>query len=488
MENRKYKVAMKKRILSLILGIMCGITLVFAGFCVPKTKNNAFAGDVKFSESSLQNKQDIIGSNGSFSNAVALSHAAPFDKENKTMMQGNAYAPSWSSSGQINTKINFSSGGTPFVAETGESVYVWLYFPQFLLYELKLGFYTAQQKGVYWQFEDAELLDELNDGGNKLFAYGWRLFELNFNDAELVGLDSPYESTFSIFEIVYQIPDNTQTTETVSESLSFYHVYKADSFGRTGVVQYQDYTLFELKQSFNTKLKNLYVGDSLKFNGIYDIFEYVVVGNKDVKNYTDLSAYRWSIILNDTNSATLDVEYGEEYTFQNRGWYSINVKLYKTTTQSGVTSTDIVLNTSSSFYIEKFNIGTFDGNNYFFEIGKKYSVKFIMAADFVLDGDIVISVSNKKLASTTYYIEGNLCYVTVDVLDLGNGTITLTASGHREGYSNVETYSSTMHFYTTYGDQNTSETFLWICFGGFCVILVSYVIISVVKSRKFGVK
>ena len=479
---------MKKRILSLILGIMCGITLVFAGFCAPKIQNNAFADDVKFSESSLQNKQDIIGENASISGATALAHSAPFDKENKTMMQGYSYAPLWSSSGQINSKINFSTGGTPFVANDGESVYVWLYFPQFLLYELKLGFYNAQQKGVYWQFDDAVLLDELNDGGKKLFAYGWRLFELNFADAELVGLDSAYGTTFSIFEIVYQLPDNTQTTETVSESLSFYHVYKADSFGATGVKYYQDFTLFELKPSFNTKLKNLYIGDSLKFNGIYDIFEYVIVGNKDVKNYTNLTAYRWSIILNDTNSATLDVEYGEEYTFQNRGWYSINVKLYKTTTQSGVTTTSIVLNTSSSFYIEKFNIGAFSGNNYSFEIGKSYAVKFLMADDFVLDSDIVISVSNKKLASATYYIEGNLCYITVDVLDLGNGTITLTASGHREGYSEIETYSSSVNFFTTYGDQNTSETFLWICFGGFCVILVSYGIISFVKARKFGVK
>ena len=56
------------------------------------------------------------------------------------------------------------------------------------------------------------------------------------------------------------------------------------------------------------------------------------------------------------------------------------------------------------------------------------------------------------------------------------------------GYSDVETYSSTLNFHTTYGNQNTSETFLWICFGGFCVILVTYGIISVVKARKFGVK
>lgn len=480
---------MKKRILSLILGIMCGITLVFAGFYVLKIKNQASATDVKFSEESLQDKQDIMGTTGAFSSLVPLSHASPFDKTNKAMMPGNAYAPSWSSSGQINTKVNFSSAGTSFVASAGESVYVWIYFPQFLLYELKLGFYDNQQKGVYWHFEDAELLDELNDGGNKLFAYGWRLFELNFEDAELVGVDSPYDTTtYSVFEVIYQIPDNTQTTETVSESLSFYHMYKANSFGPTGVKIYQDYTLFELKQSFNTKLKNLYIGDSLKFNGIYDIFEYVVIGNRDVKNYSDLSAYRWSIILNDTNSATLDVEYGEEYTFQNRGWYSINVKLYKTIIQSGITSTSIVLNTSASFYIEEFNIGAFDGNDYFFEIGKKYSVKFILADDFVLDSDIVISISNKRLASATYYMEGNICYVEVDTLDLGNGIITLTASGHRAGYSDVETYSSTLNFYTTYGNQNTSETFLWICFGGFCVILVTYGIISVVKARKFGVK
>ena len=95
-----------KRFLSLILSIMCGITLVFAGFCMPKFKNNASAADNVFSEETLIDKQDIIGTTGTFSNTTAYQNAAPFDKETKTMMPGNAYAPTASESGQINVKIN----------------------------------------------------------------------------------------------------------------------------------------------------------------------------------------------------------------------------------------------------------------------------------------------------------------------------------------------------------------------------------------------
>ena len=477
-----------KRFLSLILSIMCGITLVFASFCVPKSQNSASAADNVFSEETLTDKQDIIGTTGNFANTTALQNAAPFDKENKTMMAGNSYAPTASSSGQINTKINFSSAGTPFEASAGESVYVWIYFPQFLLYELKLGFYTNQQKGIYWLFEDAILLDELNDYGAKGFAYGWRMFELRFADAQLVGLDSAYGTTFNIFEIVYQVPDNTQTSETVNESLSFYHVYKAKSFNRTGVCLYQNYSMFELKESFNLALRNLYINDSIKFNGIYDIFEYVIIGNKDVKNYSDLATYTWSIILNDSNTSTIDIVYGEEYTFKKQGWYSINVKLYKRTTQSGITTNDTVLNTSASFYISEFNMGAFSGNNYFFKVGNRHSVKFTMVEDFVLDSDIVVTVNNKNVASATYYIEGNLCYVVVDLLDVGSAKITLTATGHRDGYSEVKTYTSTLDIHVVYGERNGSQVFLWICFGGFCATLITYGVISFVKARKFGVK
>lgn len=478
---------MKKRILSLILGIMCGITLVFTGFSAPKTKNSVFAAEGVFSEETLQNKQDIIGITGTYANTTALSNAAPFDKKNKVMMSGCSYALAASESGQINTKINVGTEGS-FEANSNESVFLWIYFPQFLFYELKIGFYNTQQKGIYWHFEDAILLDELNDYGAKGYAYGWRLFELKFADAKLSGLDSAYGTTYSIFEIVYQVPDGTQTTETVAESLSIYHVYKATSFNRTGVCQYQNYTMFELKNSFNDKLRNLYTNDSIKFNGIYDIFEYVIIGNKDVKSYSDLSTYTWSIILNDSTTSVIDIVYGEEYTFKREGWYSINIKLFKKTTQSGITTNDTVLNTSSSFYITQFNMGSFSGNNYFFKVGTKHSVKFTMVDSFVLDGDIVVTVNNKNVASVTHYIEGNLCYVVVELLDVGNAKITLSARGHRDGYSEIKTYTSTLDIHVTYGENRGSNVFLWMCFGGFCVTLVTYAVISFVKARKFGVK
>ncbi len=477
-----------KRILSLILGIMCGITFGFACICVPKTKTEASISSGIFDESLLVDKQDIIGVNASFSSMTAKLNATPFDKETKAMMPGFAYAPNTSTDGQINTKIDFSSTTSEFVAQVGQSVYVWLYFPANLYYELKLGFYNSSGNGVYWYFDTAELSNLLSDNGTKTYGYGWRLFELNFKDAALKNVDSAYTSSYSVFEIVYKKSDLIDSASEVTESLSFYHVYKASSFGNTGVCKYQNYAVFELKQDFLNSLENIFVGDALKYNGIYDVFEYVIVGNKDLKNYSDIANFSWLFVISDANSEKITIKYGEEYTFKNSGWYSINVKLYKTVGQGEQQSAKVLLNTSTSFFIDEFGMGSFSGNNYFFEKGSKHLIKFTFTEGFVIDDEIVVTAGNKRIANATYYIEGNNCYVVLDLLKVGTTKITISAKGHREGYTKVETYSKTLDIHVKKGEDKASKVLLWVSFGIFCATGATYLVISFVKARRFGVK
>jgi len=477
-----------KRFLCLILGIMCGITLCFAGFCVPKTQKTTHAEEIKNFEDLIQNKQDIIGTSGSFSGVTAVSNAAPFDRETKAMMTGNAYKFSANAKGEINAKINFKTNGTPFTVKVDESAYVWLYFPEVTLFELKLGFYTDDGKGMYWHFDTNELISELNNNGKKSIGYGWRLFELKFTDATLVMTDSIYDDTYNIFEVVYQRPDEVDDSLDVEESLSFYHLYKAKSLKNTGVCYYQDYTIYQLKDTLQASLDSMFEDDSLKFNGIYDVFEYVIVGNKDLRNYSDLQHYTWKIMISDDNGETETIKYGEEYTFEDIGWYSVNVKLMKQTTSLGVSKEDVVLNTSSSFYVDRFGIGAFSGDNYFYTVGSKHAVKFTIVDEFVFDSDIVVSVDNKKIATATYYVEGNICYVEIELKRIGSTTITLSAEGHREGTTDSETYSRELHIHVVSGEKETPKWLLWTCFGVFCAVIVVYLTISFVKARRFGVK
>jgi NitT/TauT family transport system substrate-binding protein len=169
---------------------------------VPKTQKTTHAEEVKNFEDLIQNKQDIIGTSGSFSGVTAVSNAAPFDRETKAMMTGKAYKFSANSAGEINAKINFKTNGTPFTVKTGESAYVWLYFPEVTLFELKLGFYNDAGKGMYWHFDTDELISELNNNGKKLDKFMRALkkgynYLINATDTQIVDALKPSFSTTS---------------------------------------------------------------------------------------------------------------------------------------------------------------------------------------------------------------------------------------------------------------------------------------------------
>jgi hypothetical protein len=273
--------------------------------------------------------------------------------------------------------------------------------------------------------------------------------------------------------------------EVSTEGISFYHVFMADCYGDySGICHYQNFTNFKVKDEFAQKLENIYLGDDFKINGIYDVFEYVIVGKYDLKNYSNLKDYNWSIVMKDADSDKIAVKFGEVYTFQKSGWYSVNIKLNRILNGEE----DNVLNVPYSLYCDEFSMGSFPNKSYFFDEKTTNVIVFHLVDNFVPEGDFVVTVSDKKVAEVTNYeIKNGSCYVNVYAKTSGIIKLNISAYGAREGFSSEE-YSCQTTIYVNNVSGEFSITLMWVVFGCFCAFLMLFMIISLVKARRFGVK
>lgn len=475
-----------KRLTCCIFAFILSIMTIVLGFCVPKNTNNVASATTTsgFIESQITNKADLISvETNNFAGAVATKNNAPLNKDTKQMMDGYIITPSTNAAGEQRITVSINK----FTATEGKSVFMWIYFEEVILYDLTISFVTSGNETISWVYNSGQLNNMVDDNGKVAVAYGWRLFEFALEDAEpSEGLvDKVYGTEFSFMKFSYaasvEVPDVSNP-----KGLSFYHVYVADAYKGSGIIYYQSFSNFQVKEEFLQLLEGYFVNDNFKLNGIYDVFEYVIIGKYDLKNYAKLEDFTWSIVMQDSDSNETVIKFGETYTFQKSGWYSVNVKLTKV---DGL-SDEVVLNTSYTIYCEKFGMGSFLNANYFFDEKTENVIVFEIVEQFVLDGEIYVYTADKSLAEVTNYkVEDGVCYITIKTYSDGISTLTLEAEGHREGTDEVETFTYTVNMFIDADSSNSASlTFLWVIFGVFCTGLVTFLVISFVKSRKFGVK
>jgi hypothetical protein len=106
-------------------------------------------------------------------------------------------------------------------------------------------------------------------------------------------------------------------------------------------------------------------------------------------------------------------------------------------------------------------------------------------------GELSISLSNNNAEIETYYIEDGVLKICVIAKADGNVDLTVSAEA-KSKYNNtkVQTFSSTASISVDY-TKNEVDIFMvivWITFGVFCLSIIIYLSISVVKARKNDVK
>lgn len=473
-----------KRILSFGLVAFLSIAYLMLCFPVQKFSRNAIAAsvDVVTSEKDIKNKAELLSTERHGyveGQATESQHASPVDSETKEMMPGYVITPKYDKYGQTTVSFPLS----PKEWKEGQSIFMWIYIPELWFYDLKITFGTASSKAS-WTFAGGVLNNMASENGSRSNYYGWKLFEFlikdaDENSADLEGLN------ISTMTISYKSESSDLTVEE-AEPVSFYHIFLGDSIlYDTGIVYHQNYSMFKLKDELTSALNGIYLGDSVKFSGVFDIFEYVYVGKMDLKNFNDVNRFTWVVVIRDADSNLINLKFGQTYTFAYEGYYSVNIKLFEKKSIDTIT----IVNTSQSIYVDEFGAGAFSQSKYTLKAGKDYEITFKLTEGFSLTSDIVVESNNKNAATVSYYVKNDICYINVSAVKRGRADLTIRLSGTR----NVEDAETINYTYSTSlkilkGEKTWEIVMIWIVFGIFCAGLLVFLAISFVKARKFDVK
>lgn len=482
-----------KRILSLLCLFIFGITI-----CVPflsgtksiKTQTTAVTNseEVEFDEDKLTDKQTIVSTNydelSGYLKEKATKNNNPFDTKQNKMMQGASITPTASNIGEVSSTFPVNE----FVIDKNSSIYLWIFIPDENYYSLEIKFQTTMGDYISWNFNILRLIELISaTTGSSQIQYGWKLFELNLSDAivsfDIEDIDS---YTFSQMQISYTDSLN-QNKKVSSNTLSFYNVYMATSFGgKSNIVKVQNYSYYKFKPEFKNMFDSLYVGDKYTFSSIENIFEYVYVGKFDLKNEVK-NNYTWQTTFKRPNEEGDSINFGSEYTFQKEGFYSIGVTIKEYRKDTDYKQ---VLSATISTYCSEFNLGSFDNVSYELEKGQRISFNFNIVKDFVFDGEIEVKVSNENVAEITYYVSHNTCQIQLLGKKKGTVTISVSASGHRVGETKSQEFqvNTTAKIEDSNSFHNVEIIILWVTLGLYLIGMLIYVIIAVVNHKKRGIR
>lgn len=449
-----------------------------------KNSSTAYAETINtrvFSEKSLLNKQDIISvtANGFANSSVALNNS-PFDTETKTQMAGYTITPNADEYGQFS---NIYSISTTNIDDT-KSVFMWIYIPSSVIYDMSLIMTTTDGESVEWNISSESLYNMITQKIGLTSIYGWRLFEFpvamgqkTLNGKLLKNCE------FTSLYLNYRAPSNDAKSK-YREDFSFYHVYLADTFyNYIEIADYNSYVNYKIKESFVKQTSNLFVNDSFKIMSSSEIFEYMYVGKSNVIEYPNLNI-TWEIYISNENGKRYEMKFGNTYTFEESGYYTIGLEV----SEKRDMSTSVILNYSDSVFIDRFSFGAMK-SEYKFKQGTENVLKFVFSDSFVLSGDVIVSVSDKNIATESHYIKGNTCYITLKCNKSGNVKLKITAKGNKLGETKINSYEATAS--VKISQKSTSDVeiiILWVIFSGFCVALLVFFIILFVKARKSSVK
>ena len=479
-----------KKVFGFILAIVFSITSVMFAFSWLKTDKSASAATpvLEFDESKLKNKQEIIDPLNLHASQYldARENMNPFDEESETMMPGYAIYPKTVGNEE---EINSFYIVKDFSLVPSESIYMWVFIPSKLNYELSVEFQTSSNDNyIRWTFSTTKLGNLLEQNAKDNYTYGWRLFELAVSDAEKSGEvnNSLSSHVFSVMKIKYTSYNGEGAFIDVNKNeFAFYHVYIADSFSnKSTIVKSLYYTNYKVKDSFLV-MQSFFIDEEILFSSVKDIFEYVYVGQYNLRDYAN-SNYTWSIIVTDSAGDAHQKTFGEKYIFEHYNTHRIEIML----TEYRTLSPAVILFVSHNVNVGIFTLGSFTNIDYEVDKNETKLITFKFASYFTYDPEtVVVDVTDKTCANTTYYIEGDTCYIKITGLKKGKIKIFVQADGGKVGSYESATYKClTAVEIKDPNKKSASEIFLWVILGIYGGGLAIFVVISLVKARQVSVK
>ena len=474
-----------KKIQSLFYALIITLALLMPCFCASQKTNTTEIAFANVEDSYYDNDAiDLISRNpsGNIMNGI-VEDIAPFNTDTYQKMEGKSITPSSDDYGQINAK-NFKI--TQYQPSEGDVVYLWVYLIDVFSFELKISLSDSLSNTVSWEFDSMDLYE---------FGTGWKLLALKLSDFD--SEVSYTEHTYEYINFSYKSEDDgfsdgekyEDYAEKTTEKFSFYHVFVADVVDAeksSGIVAELSNSYYKLSESFPFN-GTVFVGDKIKIQKPAEIFEYLYIGKYDLSNYTTSGKYYWSLKIQSPSKVTTNVDFGDMILFNELGFYNLTIQLVEVGTFKNV----VRLNKDISIFCDEAHFGTFNmGLNYKIKDNEKLLITFILTDNFVTAEDYEVSLDNKNAEIESYYEKDGVLYICVAGRSGGVCKLNISAKGStRYNDSNMEMLSSaTINIESTEKQTDIFLVILWIVFACFCLGIVIYLIISLVKARRNDVK
>ena len=416
----------------------------------------------------------------------ASADKTPFDEETEKRMDGFSITPSADEYGQVKSFSYTLCGGNGYTPETSDNILMWVYLIDVVTFKLEICLGNASSNTLTWVFDAQTLYD---------MGSGWKLFSLKLSDFESEITTS--QETYSFITFKYLSEASEVESEDVYESyetktderFSFYHIFtskNANLIKKTGVLVHLSKSFYKFADSFNIG-KNAFIGDKVKVEAPSKIFEYLYVGKNDLTDYLSSGKYFWSVSIKSPNSSTTSMDFGDTLIFSEQGFYHLTIQLFEENTLEN----ELILNVGHNIYVDEHSLGKFAMGSLFKIKDDEKIVVALTLSDALTDrGEISVSLTNNNAEIESYYEEDGVLYVCVVGKADGKVNLEISAEAQSKFGDNRQTFASTatINVYYTKGDVDIFMVVLWIVFGSFCLGIIIYLSISVVKSRKNDVR
>lgn len=465
--------------LAFIFGLAAFATPVFAGKnSSGNLSTHAVEINTDVTEDMILNKQDIISVdyNNLPSNlkSMAKQGETPFDYATQKCLDGVSISPSTDEYGQTNVTAFLVS--SVFSITEAESLYLWVYIPDTIALVLTIEVKSADGETLSWTLTPNDFGDILSTS-----VVGWKLLELPASAATKTLNDKVLSSiTFTTFSLRYY-KDETIEIKTSNDTLSFYHVFKGTSAkGETAVVKNLTYTYYKFSENFYSSVKNLYVYDTFIYTSPTDFFEYLVIGKKDLKNYSN-SSVTFKVSLSVPQSPAHDFVGAEVFVLNKNGTYTLSVSASEYKMSNSVQ----IFSTSYSFNVAVPKLGNFSSEDIFIRVGETRSFSFEFSYNIELDSEVSVVCSDKSVAVATYYVTHNTCIIEILGAKKGIIKLSVSADAHRIGTTQTQKFNENITVYVNdkEDESNAKKIILWSTLALYLLAGVIYVIIKLVKSR-----
>lgn len=413
-----------------------------------------------------------------------LSPFTPFDFNNDKRMSGSSFRFDVDEFKRFQNSYVLVDRQTNIEKNENLALSMWVYFDAIKLHGLSVSLHFENGQSLSFFISQSSLRDVVKRSDyDEVTPYGWTKIMIplvkfeGFSDIESEILPAPTKLVFSYY---------SELEDTDVSSILFYDIsIEKREQSKNIETEKQSYSVCK-GYFFETELINaLCVGDSLMLPTEQKAIVYAWQGSRDLKNEAlkTSTILKWRAVVRTPSGEIKQASFGEKFTFDEEGNYTIFYRCYETKND---TST-VILSAYLSFDVKKLTAIYFDRTTLKVPVNVLAKLNVSTSSKFTSVSEISFEYDEKcleivKNSDGSFYVKAKKS---------GEFTLKAKVTGKRASSESKE-YSTTLTVKavkdSTKNDNLTLKIFLWATLGCFILGFIISLVISLVKSRKIGVK